>query len=57
MTAKKQVTVSYSALLDDRIRAIAKRLNMPIRDVLVKLIVVGLDASQDLELMERNTNV
>jgi hypothetical protein len=45
-----KVTVPMSVLLQDRIRAIAAKKNMPLNDVVLKLIQAGLDTTQDLEL-------
>lgn len=51
-STKAKCTIQYSKLLDDRLRAITVRLNMSMREVLLRLIIAGLDATQDLALTE-----
>jgi hypothetical protein len=43
-------SLPMSVMFQDRIRAIAKAKNMTMTDVLMILINIGLDTTQDLEL-------
>lgn len=50
--SKVQKRFAASRKLDDRIKLIAARLNMPEGEVIIRLIVAGLDSTQDLALTE-----
>jgi predicted DNA-binding protein len=48
----KQSTIRMSGKMYDRLTTISARLNLPLSEVMLRLILVGLDASQDLALTE-----
>lgn len=41
-----------SRVLDDRLKLIAARLNLPEQEVIMRLVLIGLDTSEDLALTE-----
>jgi hypothetical protein len=49
-STKRNVTVPMSGVLRDRLIMISARLNLPLREVVLRLILIGLDTSQDLAL-------
>jgi predicted DNA-binding protein len=50
---QRQTTVRMSAQMMDRLIAISARLNLPVSEVIVRLMIAGLDCTQDLALDER----
>ena len=49
-STKRSLTIRLGGVTDDRIRAICSAKNMTQQDVILELIMIGLNASQDLEL-------
>lgn len=49
---QRQVSLRVSGLMYDRLVTISARLNIPLAEVIVRLIIAGLDTTQDLALDE-----
>lgn len=47
---QRQTSFRMSGLMYDRLVAISARLNIPMSEVIVRLIIAGLDTTQDLAL-------
>jgi predicted DNA-binding protein len=49
----RQTTIRMSGRLHDRLVAISARLGLPLSEVILRLVIIGLDTSQDLALEQR----
>jgi predicted DNA-binding protein len=49
----RQTTVRMSGRMHDRLITISARLGLPLSEIIIRLIIIGLDTSQDLALDQR----